>query len=113
MGVVAGHSALLAHPQVLVAVLQLGVVPVHAPPLVAEHCAQAPVGRHAGAIEEGHACGAPDPLSPSHASHRLALRSQTGAVRGQLAFDVQPQVLLAVLQTGLAPKQAVELVAEH
>lgn len=97
----------------LVAVLQTGVVPVHAPPLVAEHCAHAPVPRQAGVEDEGHACGAPAPLSPSHASHRLALRSQTGAVRGQLAFEVHPQVLFAVLQTGLAPKHAVELLDEH
>jgi hypothetical protein len=113
IGVATGHCALLIHPHVFVVVLHAGVVPVHAVPLLAEHCAHAPVPRQAGADDDGQACAVPEPLSPSHASHRLAARSHTGAVRGQLALEVQPQVLLAVLQTGLAPKQVVALVDEH
>jgi hypothetical protein len=43
----------------------------------------------------------------------LPVGSHTGAVDGQLALDVQPQVLFATLQVGCPPVQAVALVAEH
>ena len=55
IGVVSGHCELLVQPQVLAATLQIGAVPPQALALVAEHCAQVPEPRQAGAELDGHA----------------------------------------------------------
>jgi hypothetical protein len=60
-GALAGHSALFEHPHVPVDVLHTGVVGPHALLFVAEHCAQLPSERQAGADASGHACVAAVP----------------------------------------------------
>jgi hypothetical protein len=113
MGVVAGHWALLAHPQVPLLTSHDGVLTPQAVALVAEHCTQAPLDRQAGAEAWGHACVAEEPKSPLHASQMLPVGSQMGAVAGQLALESHPQLPLATLHVGCPPVHAVELVAEH
>jgi hypothetical protein len=68
--------------------LQIGVAPVHADPLVAEHWTHCPV-THAGAVGNGQLAVLPDPRSPLQGSHIPAAVLQTGAVLGQLALVVQ------------------------
>jgi hypothetical protein len=112
-GALAGHSELVEQAQIPVAVLQVGAVALQALLLVAEHCAQAPVPRHAGEEAEGHARDAAAPLSPLQVWQVLFPVSQTGAPDGQLALEVQPHVLLEVLQLGLLLEHAVVLASEH
>lgn len=69
----------------------MGVVPEHKPAFVAEHWAQAPEARQAGAAAKGQAKEAAEPLSPLQPVH----------------------VPVAVLHLGVVPEQSVAFVAEH
>ena len=99
-GAEAGHSALLEHPHVPVATSHVGVVAPHALVFVAEHWAQAPDDRQAGAFANGQGREAVDPLSPLQTSQTFVARSHTGSVAGQLELASQPHVLLLVLHVG-------------
>jgi hypothetical protein len=90
-GALAGQLALAVQAQVLLTVLQLGLAPVHALPLVAEHCSQRPP-THAGSADVGQERVALEPLSPLHVWQRLAAVLQTGWSTGQLSLALQPHV---------------------
>jgi len=93
--------------QIPVGVSQAGVAPPHAVALVAEHCPQAPEGSQAGVAP-------PHSLSPPQPRHVCVLRLQTGVVPPHCAFETHgTQSPPPVSQTGVAPEQAVALVAEH
>jgi hypothetical protein len=69
-------------------VLQIGIAPVHAAEFVTEHSTHWPL-RQAGAVVSGHADVAVDPLSPLQGSQVPVVATQTGAVEGQLALELQ------------------------
>jgi hypothetical protein len=82
-------------------------VPEHAAALVDEHCPHAPLGWQAGVAP-------PHWLSVVHAWHTCVAPLHTGVVPEQSALATQrTQVPAEVRQTGVAPEQAVALVAEH
>jgi hypothetical protein len=111
-GFCAGQVEVASHPHFCSSTMQVGVVPVHAVALVTEHCTHCP-DAHAGAVEVGHARVALDWLSPLHAVQTPVATSHTGAELGHSALEVQPQVFVPSLQTGLVPLHAPAWVAEH
>jgi hypothetical protein len=101
------------HPHVPLA-RQMGLIPPQRVALVAEHSVQAPASGpdfwHAGRAGSGQS-GAP---SFWHATQVFVFVSQTGFVPEHCALVRQPtHMLVVVLHTGVAPMQAVVLVAEH
>jgi hypothetical protein len=109
-GFVAGQSVLELQPQLLFD-RQTGFPPVHAAASPVLHSTQLPP-LHTPGSDVGHLSLAADVKSPLQATHVPELPSHTGAVDGQLALDVHPQVLLG-LHAGLVPPQAVRFPLEH
>jgi hypothetical protein len=107
-GVVPEQSALVTQrTHVPVPASQIGVAPPQASEFVAEHSPHEPPGWHAGATP-------PHSPSPAHARHVLVATLQTGLAPLQSAPLRQPtHVPTTVLHTGVAPAQAVAFVAEH
>ena len=107
-GLPAGQSEAVTQPtQVPLLALQTGVDAAHWDPLLAEHCAQAPLGWQAGATP---------PHSPSPVQPRQVCEpgSQTGFGPLQSAAARQPtQAPATALQTGVAPVHADTFWAEH
>lgn len=102
-----GHGRVAVEPysplqpaQVFVVGSHDGVAPVHAVAFVAEHCAQAPVVRHAGCAAVGQDFVAPEPLSPLHGAHLFVAASHAGVAPVQSVDPgVQPTHMPAE-QTG-------------
>jgi hypothetical protein len=93
--------------QLPAATLHTGVAPLQAAVLLAEHWPQAPVGWQAG-VDPPHS------PSPAQARQACVAVLQTGVVPLHCALLVQPtQVPDGTSQDGVAPPQAVALVAEH
>ena len=88
---------------------QTGVPPTHWVALVAEHCAQAPPARQAGAL----ALFALHAASPVHAMHLFAVLSQIGVAPEHCESSVHCTQALPLEQTGVPPAHCVALVAEH
>ena len=88
---------------------QTGVPPTHWVALVAEHCAQAPPARQAGAL----ALFALHAASPVHAMHLFAVLSQIGVAPEHCESSVHCTHTLPVEQTGVPPAHWLPLVAEH
>jgi len=107
-GLPAGQSYAVTQPtHVPLLALQTGVDAAHWDALLAEHCAQAPVGWQAGATP---------PHSPSPVQPRQVCEpgSHTGFAPLQSAAARQPtQVPATALQTGVAPVHADTFWAEH
>lgn len=85
---------------------------MHAILLLDEHWMHCP-STQAGSVAVGQADVALEPLSPLQATQAFVATLQTGLLAGQLALDVQPQVPVVVLHTGVTPEQALALVLEH
>jgi hypothetical protein len=103
------QSALEAQPtHVPEATWQIGVAPMQAFLLVAEHWPQAPLVWQAGRAP-------PQSRSVAHATQAWAARSQTGVAPPHWAEAVQPtQAPAATSQTARGvPAQAVAFAAEH
>ena len=62
---------------------QVGVPPLQAVVLVAEHAAHVPFARHAGVPADWHGRVAPEPLSPLHDPHVFVATSHVGATPAQ------------------------------
>jgi hypothetical protein len=107
-GAVPPHCAFDVHgTQTAPPTSQAGVAAEHCEALLAEHWPQAPLVWQAGVAP-------PQSPSPPQARHVCEVPSQTGAVPLHCAFDVHvTQVPLGVWQSGVVPRQRVELVPEH
>jgi hypothetical protein len=109
MGVVPEQLPSPVHWTQTLALEQTGVPPTHWLALVAEHWAQAPPARQAGAL----ALFALHAASPVHAMHLFAVLSQIGVVPEHCESSVHCTHTLPVEQTGVPPVHWLPLVAEH